>query len=154
MDCPASLSHDKLSEGALFCAISLHRFGLLVEFAKLEAFVLPETCPCCTAPLLELRLQVTRADHIFAWQCHMGRCGGDGRRIRAHEVVKLTLKRLVLSCPTPAGCVFPSASLLIEPRHLRQDSSRPGDMYAIGHGMHRKDSVMDLVINSGFQKSC
>ena len=45
MDCPASLSHDKLSEGALFCAASLHRFGLPVDFAKLEASVLPETCP-------------------------------------------------------------------------------------------------------------
>jgi hypothetical protein len=153
MDCPASLSHDELSEGTLFCAASLHRFGLPVDYAKLEATVLPETCPCCTAPLWEPGLQATRADRIFAWQCHMGRCGGDGRRIHAHEVVKLALKRLVLSCSTPAGCVFPSASLLIEPRHLRQNNSRPGDLYAIGHGMHRKDSVMDLVIASGLQKS-
>jgi len=69
-------------------------------------------------------------------------------------VVKLALKRLVISCPTPAGCVFPSASFLVEPRHLRQDNSRPGDLYAIGHGMHRKDSVMDLVIASRLHKSC
>jgi hypothetical protein len=45
MDCPASLSHDELSEGTLFCAASLHRFGLLVDYAKLEAVVPPETCP-------------------------------------------------------------------------------------------------------------
>ena len=154
MDCPASLSHDQLSEGSLFCAASLHCFGLPVAFAKLDTWVLPETCPCCTAPLWEPGLHASRADRIFAWQCHMGRCGGNGRRTHAHEVVKLALKGLILSCPTPAGCVFPSAPLLIEPRHLRQDISRPGDLYAMGHGMHRKDAVMDVVIASGLQKSC
>jgi hypothetical protein len=64
-------------------------------------------------------------------------------------VVKLALKRLVLSCPTLAGRDFPSASLLIEPLDLRQDNSQPGDLYAMGNGMRRKDSVMDLVIDSG-----
>ncbi len=66
MDFPASLSHDKLSKGTLFFAASLHRFGLPFDLAKLEAIVLPETCPCCTSPLWEPGLQVTRADRIFA----------------------------------------------------------------------------------------
>ncbi len=79
----------------------------------------------------------------------MGRCGGDGRRLHAHEVVKLAMKRYVLSCSTPAGCVFPSASVLIEPRHLRKDNySRLGDMYVVGQGLYKMDGVMDVVITT------
>ena len=50
--------------------------------------------------------------------------------------------------------MFPAASVLIEPRHLRQDRSRPGDVYAIGNGMHKKDSVMDIIITSAIKHSC
>ena len=46
------------------------------------------------------------------------------------------------------------ASDLIETRHLRQDGSHPGDMYAIGNGMHRKDSVIYIVITSALKQSC
>ena len=99
-------------------------------------------------------MQISRPDMVFIWQCHMGRCGGDGRRLQAHETVKLAVKKLVICCPTPAGCVLPSAAVLIEPRHLRQDQSRPGDLYAVGHGMHRKDSAMDIVVTSALQPSC
>jgi len=84
----------------------------------------------------------------------MGICGGDGRRMHAHEAVKLAVKRLVLSCPNPVGCAFPSASALIEPRHLRQENSRPGDIFVMGNGMHIKDYVMDMVETSAMQKSC
>jgi len=85
----------------------------------------------------------------------MGRCGGDGRRLHAHESVKLAIKRLVLNNnPTPSGCVFPRESVIIEPTYLRQDESRPGDIYAIGKGMHVKDSVMDVVVTSALQRSC
>ena len=85
----------------------------------------------------------------------MGRCGGDGRRLHAHEAGKLAIKRLVLNNPTPAGCVFPRESVIIEPTHLRQDKSRLGDIiYAMGTGMHRKDCMLDVVVTSALQRSC
>jgi hypothetical protein len=154
MACPASLSLEETSEASLFCAATLHRYGLPQDFARMEDYIIPETCPCCHAPICDPDLSLSRSDRIFVWQCHMGRCGGDGRRIQAHESVKLAVKRLVLSCPDPVGCAFPSASVLIEPRHLRQDNSRPGDIFVMGNGMHRKDSVMDVVVTSAMQKSC
>jgi hypothetical protein len=65
------------------------------------------------------------------------------------------MHRRVLSCPDPVGCAFPKASSLIEPAHLRQDKSRPGDIFAMGKGLYRKDdTVMDLVVTSDLQKSC
>jgi hypothetical protein len=51
MDCPGSMAHAEISEGVFFCAFTLYRFGLPYDFAKLEDFTLPETCPCCSAPL-------------------------------------------------------------------------------------------------------
>jgi hypothetical protein len=75
--------------------------------------------------------------------------------MHAHEAVKLAIKRRVLSCLDPAGCVFLSASILIEPRHLRQDNSRrPGDIFVMGNGMHKNDSVMDVMVTSAMQKTC
>ncbi len=62
----------------------------------------------------------------------MDRCGGDGHRLHAHKAVKAIMKNLVLPCSAPARCVYPAPILLIEPRHLRKDNSRHGDMYAIG----------------------
>ena len=73
--------------------------------------------------------------------------GGGGRRHHPHEAVKMAMKRLVLSNSDPARCAFPKESVLIEPPHLRQDKSRPGDVYTMGNGLHRKDSVMDIVIS-------
>ncbi len=66
----------------------------------------------------------------------------------------MAVKRLVLSSYTPGGSVYPAASVLIEPQHLRQDRSRPGDIFAIGNGLHRKDVVMDIVITSVLKHSC
>ncbi len=113
-----------------------------------------ESCACCIAPLWDPTYQGSQRDKIFAWQCHLGRCGGDGRRLQAHDVVKRALKTLVLSNPHPGGVVFPASSVIIEPPHLRNDSSRPGDILALGRDVHRLDSVMDLVIASGLTKSC
>ena len=64
------------------------------------------------------------------------------------------MKRLVLTSSSPGGNVFPSFSILIELKHLRQDMSRPADVYAVGSGMHRKDTVMDSVITSALKQSC
>jgi hypothetical protein len=154
MDCPSALARDETSEASLFFAATLHKYALPHDCARMENHALPKTCSCCHTPLWDLGMAASRADRIFVWQSHLGRCGGDGRRLHAHEVVKLAMKRLVLSRPDPAGCAFPSASVLIEPLHLRQDKSRPGDIYAMGNGMHRKDLVMDVVVTSSMQKSC
>ena len=64
------------------------------------------------------------------------------------------MQRLVLSCPNPVGCAFLKESILIEPAHLRQDKSRPGDIYAMGTGLYTKDTVMGLVVTSAPQNSC
>ena len=64
----------------------------------------------------------------------MGRCGGDGRCLQAQKVVKLAVKRLALSNPDLGGIAIPSALLLIDPRHLRSDDSRLGDLYVMAGG--------------------
>ncbi len=51
LDCPGSMDHAELSKGVLFTSSMLHRFGLPYDFANLEDFILPESCPCCSAPL-------------------------------------------------------------------------------------------------------
>ena len=154
MDCPASLSHDELIEGVLFCASTLYLFALPYGFANLANRVLPEVFPCCSAPVWDLDQHPSRVDRIFTWQCHMGKCGGDGRRLHAHEVVQLAMKKVVLSCSTPGGCAFPAVLVLIEPRHLRHDNSRPEGLYVVGMGMHMMDVVMVVVITSGLHRSC
>ena len=78
MDCPSSLSLDETSDASLFCAATLHKYGLPHDYARLENHTLPETCNCCQAPLWNPDLSTSRIDRIFVWQCHMGRCGGDG----------------------------------------------------------------------------
>ncbi len=90
---------------------------------------------------------------LINWQTHLGRCGGDGRCLQAHEIVKLSLKRLALSNADPGGVAIPSGQLLIEPRHLRSDDSRPGDLYAVAGGLHAKDAAMDLMVTSSLSIS-
>jgi hypothetical protein len=51
------------------------------------------------------------------------------------------------------GVALPFNLLLIEPRHLRSDTSRLGDLYAIASGHHAKDAAMDLMISSNLSKS-
>ena len=55
----------------------------------------------------------------------MRRCGGDGRRTQAHEVVKLAIKRLALCNHDPGGIAIPPNQLILEARHLRNYASRP-----------------------------
>ena len=116
-------------------------YRLHISFRKLVTLASPPygiRTFCYPAPTASLFGSVTWAD-----------AGGmAAARIHTHETIKLTVKRLVLSCPDPAECAFPSASVLIEPRHLRQDNSRPSDIFVMGNGMHRKDYVMDVVVTS------
>jgi len=45
MDCrPSSLSLEGTSEASLFCAATLHKYGLPHDFARMEDHILPETC--------------------------------------------------------------------------------------------------------------
>jgi len=74
--------------------------------------------------------------------------------LKAHEVVKKALKKMVLSKPSPGGVAFPASSIVIELPHLRRDKSRPGDIMALGRDDHMLDTAMDLVIASGLTKSC
>ena len=107
MDVPSFLAHDETSDASLYCAATLHRYGLPYDYAKLENQLRPETCACCNAPLWEPGLTASRADRIIVWQSHLGRCGGDGRRHQAHDVVQLAMKRLVLTSNEHAGRTFP-----------------------------------------------
>ena len=67
-------------------------------------------------------------------------------RVQAHEVIKMAMKNLVLTCPGPGGSAFPNSIVLIERPHLRQDEICPGDIYALGRGVYQKDIVTDVVI--------
>ena len=80
------MAHAEMSEGIFCCAYMFHRFGLPYNYAKLEDFTLPESCPCWSAPLRDPKQHPTRLDRIFTWQSHAGRFGGDGRIHQAHEV--------------------------------------------------------------------
>ena len=66
----------------------------------------------------------------------------------------MTIKKLVLGCPDPEGVAVPAANMIIEPPHLRNDKSRPGDIYIIGGALHQLDSMMDVVISSSLTQSC
>ena len=56
--------------------------------------------------------------------------------------------------PDPGGTTIPPNQLILEARHLRSDSSRPGDLYAMAGGLHAKDATMDVVLVSILSKSC
>jgi hypothetical protein len=161
MDSACSMAYAEINGGVLFFASMLHRFDLTYDYAKLEDFALLDSCPYCSAPLWDPNRHPTRPERIFTWQCHAGRCGRDGCRrhthahthahAHAHEVFKLVMKRLFLTSSSPGGSVFSSASVLIEPMHLRQDMSRPGDVYDVRSGMHMKNGVINILITSALK---
>ena len=49
-------------EVSLFCAATLRRFGLPVDYARLNVDTLPETCACCKAPLWDSAILGSRMD--------------------------------------------------------------------------------------------
>ena len=65
MDCPGSLAHVEISEGALYFSFVLHRFGLPYDYTKLEGNTLPESCPSCSAQLQNPSLYPSRPERIF-----------------------------------------------------------------------------------------
>jgi len=60
MDCLSTLAHTETSEASLYCATTMHRFGLPMDYAKLDDFTLPETCSCCNVPLWDPGIRLTR----------------------------------------------------------------------------------------------
>jgi hypothetical protein len=113
--CPTALDHEQSSEASLFCAATLHRYGLPHDYARLENHTLPETCLCCHAPLWDPGLDASRADRIFAWRSHLGSCGGDGRHHQAREAVKLDMTHMILSCPCPPDVHSPKIMTSFNP---------------------------------------
>jgi hypothetical protein len=75
----------------------------------------------------------------------MRKCG------EAFELMRL--KDLLMSNAKLAGSVFPVSSGLIEPTYIRHDKTRPGNIYALGMGVHMKDSVMYVVVASALTVS-
>ncbi len=87
----------------------------------------------------------------------MGRCGGEGRRLRAHEVMKRVLKELVLTNSNPGGSTFPSSSIMAEPPHdptyVRTSPVRETYIMALGRGVDRLNIAMGIVAASSITKS-
>ena len=90
LDHPGLRNKYKASESAMCCDAILHCVGLHYHYARLESSVLLEVCTCFNAPLWDRSLWGSRANRIFAWYCHTGRCGGDERRLQSHEKGKST----------------------------------------------------------------
>ena len=112
------------------------------------------SCPCCSDVLAYPHRPTPMHTSIFNWQAHMGKCGGRGRCLQAHKVVKLAIKSLIFSCPDRKGIDIPSKHMLIEPRHMRSDTSSPWDLYAMARGLYVKDASMDLTISLCLTHSC
>ena len=142
MDRPDRYSHMDLSESTLYSASVLNLQGLPHGFAALQSMVPSFSCPTCNVMLVDPLHPEPLHKQLFIWQSHLGRCGGDGRCLQAHEIEKLSLKRLALSNSDPGYVAIPSNQLLIEPWHMRSDDSRPGDLYAIAGGLHASDAAV------------
>ena len=154
MDRPEKYTHLDMSESALYSASTLHLHGLFFDYAALQSVDPPDACPIFHIALTDLLRPENLRARLFSWQTHMGRCGGDGRCNQAHEVVKMAVKRLALCNPDPGGIAIPPCQLILETKHMRSDSSRPGDLYALAGRLHAKDDAMDVVICSTMSKSC
>jgi len=137
LDRPGFGNDEDFSEATLFCAATLHKFGLPYDYAKLDSETLPGMCSCCKASLWDPAVRGSRMEKVFAWQCNLGRCGEDGRRLQAHEVVKWPFKDLILINLNPSGDAFPYSGVLYEPMHLPMDTSRPDDIMTLGRGRER-----------------
>ncbi len=105
MDHPRSMALDDANEASLFCAASLHRFGLFVDYAKLEYLILPKSCACCElwSPSIGPIHSELKGIAFFYLAMPLGKIWWDTRRLHAHEVVNMSIKRLVLINPAPTG---------------------------------------------------
>jgi hypothetical protein len=151
---PSFTKHDYASDTTLSNAATLNRFGLPRDFARLETLVLLETCYNCSTLLWDPGVTDIREERIFILHFYMERYGGGGRHLHAREIVKMALKAILLSNAKPTRAKFSASSILIEHPHIRQDNTRPGDIYTLGRNGHKKDMVMGVVIISTMTISC
>ena len=143
-----------MCESTLYSAATLNLHGLPYDFGSLQPLDPPFCCPTCNAAMTDPLHPKPLHTRQFTWQSHLGRCGGDGRCLQAHEILKLSLKRMTLLANVgPGGVAIASNQLLIEPGHLRSDDSRPGDLYGVVGGLHADDADMDLMVTSSLSKS-
>ena len=87
MDRPEKSSHLDLSESMLHSASTLHLHGMPFDYDALRYVKPHDACLVCNIALVDPLLHEPLHKRLFSWQSHMGRCGGDGRRTQAHEVV-------------------------------------------------------------------
>ena len=107
MDRPEKYAHLDLSKFTLYSASTLHLHELPFDYYALR-FVKPaDACLVCSTALTDPLKPDPLHKRLFSWQSHMGRCGGDGQRTQAYEVVKMTIKRLALCNPDPGGIAIP-----------------------------------------------
>ena len=87
MDRPEKYAHIDLSESTLYSASTLHLHRLPFDYDALRSVKLLDASLVCNFALTNPLRQEPLHMRIFSRQSHMGRCGGDGRRTQAHEVV-------------------------------------------------------------------
>ena len=108
MDRPKKYSHLDLSEITLYSASTLRLHGLSFDYDALRLVKPLDACPICSTDVTDPLRHEPLHTRIFSWKSHMGRCGGDGRRTQAREVVKMAIKRLALCNHYPGGIAIPS----------------------------------------------
>jgi hypothetical protein len=106
-DRPESMTHLDMSESILYSVSTLHLHGHPVDYATFESLDPFAACPVCIVALSDPLCPEPLQKRLFTWHAHMGRCGGDGMCLHAHEVVKLARKRLSLSNACLGGVVGP-----------------------------------------------
>jgi hypothetical protein len=89
MERPANYGQLDLNESTLYTASTLNLHGLPYDYDSLTIIDPPSCCPTCNATLSEPLIHEPLHTRLHTWQSHLGRCGGDGRCLQAHEDVKL-----------------------------------------------------------------
>ena len=119
-----------------------------IRLCNSGVLVTPRDMPVMFLSLVDRSRCTSHFSRIYISQNHMGRCGGDRRR-HACGAWCCKVKRLALRNTAPRGQVIPLKQLSFEPLHLiNEDKSKHGHLYAIGGGLHLKDTLMDVLISS------
>ena len=97
-----------MCESTLYSAATLNLRGLTYDFGSLGPLNPPFCCPACNAAMTDRLHPESLHTRLFTWQSDLGRLGGDGMCLQAHEIFKLSLKRLAFSNADPGGAAIPS----------------------------------------------
>jgi hypothetical protein len=93
------IKDENMSEGIVYNAAMLYKYGLPIDNAKQEDMRHVRVVVLHYGMTLE---GIDTAERMCTWQCHMGRCGGDGRRLQARGVMKKYIK----SCTSNVHCLY------------------------------------------------